>query len=90
MACGLAVDLHRIPEFTTGNGIAPIECVDNVDFRPLRLLQNGTLQFKSRIINGTFTRGYCMRIQRGSIASHGYENLENYQLGILTRTEHNI
>ena len=52
----------------TGNVIAPIECMHNVGFRSLQLLQNSALQFKSRIINETFTRGYCMRIQRGKEA----------------------
>ena len=52
---------------STGNIIAPIECIDNVEYRTIPMLNNSTLQFKSRIINGTFTRGYCMRIQRGKV-----------------------
>ena len=64
--CGLVVDINHIPEMSTGNVIAPIECVENTDYRSILLLLNSTLQFKSRIINGTFTRGYCMQIQRGS------------------------
>ena len=64
--CGLVVDINHIPDKSTGNVIAPIECVENTDVRNIPLLLNSTLQFKSRIINGTFTRGYCMQIQRGS------------------------
>ena len=64
--CGLAVDIKHIPDMITGNKTAPIECTDNVDFRTIPLLLSSTLQFKSRIINGSFTRGYCMRIQRGT------------------------
>ena len=66
--CGLAVDINHIPEMSTGNVIAPIECVDNLASRSIPLLQNSTLQFKSRIINGTFTRGYCMQIIRGIVS----------------------
>jgi len=66
--CGLAVDVNHIPDISTGDGIAPIECVNNVDYRNIPLLQNSTLQFKSRIIDGSFTRGYCMRIIRGIVS----------------------
>ena len=66
--CGLAVDINHIPVMSTGNVIVPIECIDNVDVRSFPLSQNSTLQFKSRIINGTFSRGYCMRIHRGNVA----------------------
>jgi hypothetical protein len=61
--CGLAVDITHIPDMSTGNGKAPIECINNVDFRHIPLLQNSSLEFKSRIINGSFTRCYCMQIQ---------------------------
>jgi hypothetical protein len=64
--CGLVVDINHISDMSTGIVIAPIECVENTDLRFIPLLLNSTLQFKSRIINGTFTRGYCMQIQRGS------------------------
>ena len=63
--CGLAVDIIHLPDMSTGNFTAPIKCVENVEYRTIPLLQNSTLQFRSRIINGNFTRGYCMRIQRG-------------------------
>ena len=66
--CGLAIDINHIPNISTGNVTAPIECVDNVGFRYIQLYENSTLQFKSRIIDGNFTRGYCMRIQRGNAA----------------------
>jgi hypothetical protein len=42
-----------------GNVIAPIECLVNDKFRNIPVEQKSALQFKSRIINGTFTRGYC-------------------------------
>ena len=66
--CGLAVHINHISNMSTGSVIAPIECIDNVDPRSFPLSQNSTLQFKSRIINGTFSRGYCMRIHRGNVA----------------------
>lgn len=71
--CGFAVDITHIPGMSTGNAIAPIECLDNVTHRTIPLLLNYTLQLKSRIINDTFTRGYCMQIQRGKEAlEHPY------------------
>jgi len=79
ISCGLAVDIGHMPDMSTGNVIAPIECMDNVDYRTIPLLLSSTLQFKSRIINGTFTTGYCMRIIRGNVDSHLYKNLGNYQ-----------
>jgi hypothetical protein len=64
--CALVVDINHIPDKSTGIVIAPIECVVNATVRNIPLLLNSTLQFKSRIINGTFTRGYCMEIRRGN------------------------
>jgi hypothetical protein len=29
--CGLAVDINHIPDMSTGNAIAPIECLSNVE-----------------------------------------------------------
>ena len=67
--CGLAVDSNHIPDMSTESVIVLIECINNVNYRTILLLPNSTLQFKSRIINGIFTRGYCMRIHRGNVAS---------------------
>jgi hypothetical protein len=63
--CGLAVDIYHIPDMSTGNVIAPIECLVNGTLRHTPLFQNGYLQFKSRIVNGNFIRGFCIRIKRG-------------------------
>ena len=68
--CGLAVDINHIPDMSTRNVIASIECIDNVDFRSIPFYQSTVLQFKSRIINGNLTRGYCMSIQRGNVVYH--------------------
>jgi len=65
--CGLAVDVNHIPNMSTGNLIAPIECLVNGTLRHTPLFQKSYLQFRSRIIHGTFNRGYCMRILRGSM-----------------------
>jgi hypothetical protein len=61
--CGLAVDIHHI---TTGNhkAIDPIQCTKLKSTTIITLVKNGMLQFQSRQIDGTFTRGYCMEILR--------------------------
>ena len=61
--CGLAVDIHHIP---TGShkAIEPIQCTKPHNSIRITLVKNGMLQFQSRQIDGTFTRGYCMQILR--------------------------
>lgn len=66
--CGIAVDINYILDISTGNVIALFACVVNTDLRHTPFLQNSILQHKSRIIDGNFTRGYYMRIQRGNTA----------------------
>ena len=63
--CGLAVDIHHIP---TGNhkAIDPIQCTKPNSTTKITLVINGMLQFESRKINGTFAKGYCMEILRGT------------------------
>ena len=63
--CGLAVDVNHIPNMSTGSVIAPVECPVNGTLRNTQLFQKSYLQFRSRIINGDFIRGFCMRIIRG-------------------------
>jgi hypothetical protein len=63
--CGLAVDINHIPDMSTGNVIAPFECLVNDTLRHTPLFQKSYLQFRSRIINGDFIRGFCIRIIRG-------------------------
>ena len=64
-SCGLAVDIHHIP---TGNhkAIDPIQCTKPNSTTKITLVMNGMLQFESRKINGTFAKGYCMEILRGT------------------------
>jgi hypothetical protein len=63
--CGLAVDINHIPDISTENVIAPIECLVNDTLRHTPLFQKSYLQFRSRMINGDFNRGFCIRIIRG-------------------------
>jgi hypothetical protein len=63
--CGLVVDVNHIPDMSTGNVIAPIECLVNGTLRNTPLFQKNYLQFRSRIINGDFIRGFNIRIIRG-------------------------
>jgi hypothetical protein len=62
--CGLAVDIDHIPDMSTGNVLAPTECLVN-GTPHIPLFQKSYLQFRSRIINGSFIRGFCIRIIRG-------------------------
>lgn len=70
-SCGLAVDIIHI---STGNNkvIDPIQCTKPNSTTGITLVKNGMLQFESRQIDGTFTRGYCMEILRGN-------NLNNFR-----------
>ena len=63
--CGLAIDIYHIPDMSTGNVIAPIECLVNGILRYTPMFQNGYLQFRSKKINGDFIKGFCIRILRG-------------------------
>ena len=63
--CGLVVDVNHIPDMSTGNVIAPFECLVNGTLRNTPLFQKNYLQFRSRIINGDFIRGFSIRIIRG-------------------------
>ena len=63
--CRLAIDINHIPDTSTGNVIAPIECLVNGTLRYTPMFQNGYLQFRSRIINGDFIRGFCIPIIGG-------------------------
>jgi len=65
--CGLAVDINHIPEMSTGNVIDPIECLVNGTLHT-PVFQKSYLQFKSRIINGDFIRGFCIRIIRSKVS----------------------
>jgi bacterioferritin-associated ferredoxin len=63
--CGLAVDINHISDMSTGSVMAPFECLTNNTLRHTSLFQKSYLQFTSKIINGNFIRGFCIRIIRG-------------------------
>lgn len=60
--CGLALDIKMLNDESVSN---PIECTHGVDRRRFSIVRNGALRFTSRIIQGNFTRGYCIHIIRG-------------------------
>lgn len=63
-ACGLLIDInYNIPNNYPVNNNS-IECTDGTDDRLIGLLKNGFINLRSRVISGTFTRGYCMQIYR--------------------------
>lgn len=46
--------------------MVPIKCTSGQSVRALPLYRNSALIFSSKVINGNFTRGYCIDIQRGN------------------------
>lgn len=44
----------------------PIQCTSGQLVRALPLCRNSVLIFSSKVINGNFTRRYCIDIQRGN------------------------
>jgi hypothetical protein len=56
----LIVDIKHIPNMSTGSRIAPIGCVVNSTHRNIVLLQNSSVQFKSRIIKRYNYCSNCM------------------------------
>lgn len=62
--CGLAVDVDYVDTSITTRSLQPIECIEGTKKRSIAL-GGSELKFESRIINGDFTRGYCMQISRG-------------------------
>lgn len=63
-ACGLAIDIDfTSPQHLPGSK-ASIECTQGTNSRSVSLSQNEVLYFKSRIIVGNFSRGYCLQIHR--------------------------
>jgi hypothetical protein len=87
--CRLAIDINHIPDMSTGNVIAPIECLVNGTLRYTPMFQNGYLQFRSRIINGDFIRGFCIRIIRGK-ASLQIVNLKTNFQSIILENKHSL
>ncbi|CAC5366883.1 unnamed protein product [Mytilus coruscus] len=61
--CGLAVDVDYVDTSNTTRSLQPIECTNGTGIRSIGLDGN-ELKLKTRIIGGTFTRGYCMQIFR--------------------------
>ncbi|CAC5366891.1 unnamed protein product [Mytilus coruscus] len=61
--CGLSVDVEYVDTPETTRSLQSIECTSGTSRRSIAL-GGSELIFKSRIINGNFTRGYCMQISR--------------------------
>ncbi|VDI16029.1 Hypothetical predicted protein [Mytilus galloprovincialis] len=61
--CGLEVDVIYIDTLDTARSLQSIACSSGTGMRSIAL-RGGELQLKSRIINGSFNRGYCMQIFR--------------------------
>ncbi|CAG2226798.1 unnamed protein product [Mytilus edulis] len=61
--CGLAVDVKYVDTSDTTRSLQSINCAIGTGVRAIDLGGN-ELKFRSRIIPGDFTRGYCMQIFR--------------------------
>ncbi|CAC5374153.1 unnamed protein product [Mytilus coruscus] len=61
--CGLAVDVEYVDRSDTTRSLKSIECTDGTSMRSIGL-EGSELKLKSKIIDGDFTRGYCMQISR--------------------------
>ncbi|VDI39136.1 Hypothetical predicted protein [Mytilus galloprovincialis] len=59
--CGVAIDV-KVTGFK--RNIDPIQCQNGIKKRKIVLENNSVIELKSRIIDGSFTRGYCMQIYR--------------------------
>lgn len=63
-ACGLAIYIdYNIPN-NIQETKAPIECTRGTDNRAITLTKNGVLYLRTRIIDGSFSSGYCIQIYR--------------------------
>ncbi|VDI78198.1 Hypothetical predicted protein [Mytilus galloprovincialis] len=64
--CGLELYLDNYQEETlqTGRKMSPLRCTSGQTSRALSFLRNNVLSFISKVIDGNFTRGYCIDIQR--------------------------
>lgn len=62
--CGLAIDIDYTDPVTFPPNKASMECTQGTDDRSVSLLKDGVLKLRSRIIDGNFSRGYCIQIYR--------------------------
>lgn len=63
--CGLAI-IVDFPEVTgIISNLGTIQCTSGTKKRVIGLEQNGVIELKSKIIDGDFTKGYCIQIYRG-------------------------
>ncbi|CAC5372623.1 unnamed protein product [Mytilus coruscus] len=62
--CGLVINVSVSDGVGTDEILETVECANGTLFQPISLEINGTLNFKSTVIEGSFTRGYCLQIFR--------------------------
>lgn len=83
-SCGLTIDVNYLKGAETKNNSYPIQCTTGTS-RVTNLEKDVVIELKSRIINGTFTRGYCMQIYR-SMFMFQYQIVNKIQDVYLTIT----
>lgn len=76
--CGLAVDVEFEYTSDTSQPLSPIACTSGTSVRSIALGGN-ELKLKSRVIDGIFSRGYCMQIYRGKYIKFACWILRNHQ-----------
>lgn len=63
-ACGFAIDMEYNVQNNHSGTEDPIECTKGTNTRLITLSKNGVLHLRSRIIDGCFSRGYCIQFFR--------------------------
>lgn len=62
--CGLVINISVSDAIGKDKVLERVECNNGTSFRPIILKKNEKLNFKSTIIEGNFTKGYCLQIFR--------------------------
>ncbi|XP_063419523.1 uncharacterized protein LOC134703108 [Mytilus trossulus] len=73
--CGLAIDISISAELNKDESLKTIQCTNRTSAIPILLKQNEMLNFKSTLIDGTFTSEYCFLIFRQSNDMTTYPSL---------------
>lgn len=66
--CGMEIDVYQIRQNeneTVPTNDMPTKCNSTKHTQSLSLIKNEYLRFTSRVVDGNFSTGYCIQIERG-------------------------